>query len=38
MGKTLLDDVADGYIAKPCNPKELFELLLQNGLIESNEI
>jgi two-component system, chemotaxis family, chemotaxis protein CheY len=37
MGKTLLDDVADGYLAKPCNPKELFELLLQNGLIASDE-
>jgi len=37
-GKTLLEDVADGYIAKPCNPKELFELLLQNGLIEPDEI
>ena len=37
MGKTLLDDVADGYIAKPCNRKDLFELLLQNGLIESDE-
>jgi two-component system, chemotaxis family, chemotaxis protein CheY len=37
-GKTLLDDVADGYLAKPCNRKELFELLLQNRLIEADEI
>jgi two-component system, chemotaxis family, chemotaxis protein CheY len=34
MGKTLLDEVADGYLAKPCNPKELFELLRQNSLID----
>jgi two-component system chemotaxis response regulator CheY len=38
MGKALLEDVADGYLAKPCNPKELFELLLKNGLIKSDEI
>ena len=37
-GETLLDDAADGYITKPCNPKELLELLLQNGLVESDEI
>lgn len=38
MGKTLLDDVADGYITKPCLPKVLFELLFQNGLVESDQI
>jgi two-component system, chemotaxis family, chemotaxis protein CheY len=38
MGRTLLDDVADGYLAKPCNRKELFELLLQNRLIEAHDI
>lgn len=34
MGKTLLDEIADGYLAKPCNPEELLELLVQNGLVE----
>lgn len=38
MGETLLSDVVDGYIAKPCNPKELYELLHQNGLVEPVQI
>lgn len=38
MGETLLDGIADGYIAKPCHPKKLFELLLQNGVLEPGEI
>ena len=33
-GKTLLDDAADGYIIKPCEPQHLLELLQQQGLLE----
>ncbi|GFO66903.1 hypothetical protein GMLC_04820 [Geomonas limicola] len=33
-GKTLLDEAADGYIIKPCEPGHLFEQLQEHGLLE----
>lgn len=38
MGEALLHDVADGYLSKPCNPKELYELLIKCGVLGSDEV
>lgn len=38
MGEALLEEVADGYIAKPCSREELYHLLLKNGLVEPDQI
>jgi len=33
-GKSLLEEAADAYIIKPCEPKHLFGLLQEQGLLE----
>lgn len=33
-GRTLINEAADGYFIKPCQPQHLFELLQEHGLLE----
>ncbi|MBJ6727341.1 response regulator [Geomesophilobacter sediminis] len=35
-GETLLDEAADGYIIKPCEPRQLLEMLQEHSLLEQS--